>query len=301
MPQKRISWYRQQARNPFRPPDWRWQRANDLVTAGRYYSRKCDDEETGVAVHYLRQQRRAVTRHAREVILQTFAYVSEAEAIRNRPTLQRLELEARILAGQSDVAAGDAMGAFAPTVQAYQDLFLDVRRCLKAPIFMIDSVLTPERAAEPPEWRYARWDAWQFGPAVVSLWLHYLRSDGIVGPRLTKLQKRTIELRIAHHQLRGDEQITPNALQHLGMLSERQHSSRFPQTISSGITEWVTSCLKTVPLPREELRRCAYAPSPFLRRSPPKSHSLTNHLQTVPVGGRNMADSTSVPLELCTT
>jgi len=34
----------------FRPPDWRWRRAQWLVTRGRYYSRRRDDVETGRAV-----------------------------------------------------------------------------------------------------------------------------------------------------------------------------------------------------------------------------------------------------------
>ncbi len=279
MPRRRIPWNQQQAKNPFRPPDWRWQRAHDLVTAGRYYSRKRDDDETGVAVQYLREQLRSVTRHAREVTLQKFAFVSEAEALWNSATLRRLELESRILAGQSDVAAGDAMEAFAPTVQAYQDLFFDVRRSLRAHIYLIDVVLGANRKEEPPEWRFARWDAWQFGPEALALWLHYLRSGGIVGAQLTESQKRTIELRIAHHQLDGAEKVGERALEHLEFLSRTPGSSQFPQTICSSITEWATVCLQSAPLPREELRRCAYSPSQFFRRRPAQPQPDTRILQ----------------------
>jgi hypothetical protein len=35
---------------PWRPPDWRWQRALDLVRNGRYFCRSRDDATTGEAV-----------------------------------------------------------------------------------------------------------------------------------------------------------------------------------------------------------------------------------------------------------
>ena len=38
----------------FRPPDWRWRRAQWLVARGRYVTPRRDDEETGRAVRYLR-------------------------------------------------------------------------------------------------------------------------------------------------------------------------------------------------------------------------------------------------------
>ena len=45
---------RQVAYDPFRPPDWRWQRAKWLIANGRYVSRRRDDDVTGRVVRYLR-------------------------------------------------------------------------------------------------------------------------------------------------------------------------------------------------------------------------------------------------------
>ncbi len=266
MSKRRTPYYERQASNPLRPPDWRWQRASAIVTAGVYYSRKRDDEETGVAVQYLRELRRSATRFAREVTLQKFAYLSEAEAIHNRATLQRLEIECRILAGQSDVAIENAMDVFAATVQAYHDQFFDVRRCLQARSFMANVVLSTKRTDEPAEWDLARRDAWRFGPEAVQIWLDYFRSGGIVGPRLTEMDRMTIALRIAHDKLEDDDKVGECLLKHPDVLCANLTSDALPRSISAVMADWSASRWQSVPLPREDLRRCSYGPTQFFRR-----------------------------------
>ena len=117
----------QQQLNPCRQPSWRWGRASDLVKTGRYLSRKRDDEATGIAVHYLREINRCRSSRRLRRVKNRFRFVAEAREIWEAHGEVRLELESRVLARQSDVAIALAMDLPAETLQAYCDLFFDLR------------------------------------------------------------------------------------------------------------------------------------------------------------------------------
>jgi hypothetical protein len=115
--------------NPFRAPDWRWQRARSLIGAGRNFSRRRDDESTGRAVHYLRTVNRGRRSPGR---LCDFADVHAARQLHESGGALRLLVEARVLARQAPALIALLAGVPAHVVETYEDLFFSCRDRLDA-------------------------------------------------------------------------------------------------------------------------------------------------------------------------
>lgn len=132
MPSKRLTYPEKQKYNPYRRPDWRWRRANALMASGNYFSKKRDDLGTGIATAFVRERLKSYAEFWARRTRETFRHVAGAEAIFNSWSLTKLEIECRILARQSDVTIGDLMELPPETVQAYHDLFFDIRPDIEA-------------------------------------------------------------------------------------------------------------------------------------------------------------------------
>src|SRR5262245_44912699 len=120
-----------QKHSPFRPPDWRWRRAEHLVAAGRYYCRRRDDEATGRAVHYLR----ALTRGRGVLpakVAKLYADIHAAHRLFERGGQARVVVEARILARQTPGEVAWLTALPVEVVRAYEALFFDCRPFLGA-------------------------------------------------------------------------------------------------------------------------------------------------------------------------
>ena len=123
---RECPYHEYQARNPFRSPSWRWNRAEDLVRRGRYYSKKRDDPATGEAVYYLRTRRRGEHDRPSSRWLERYSDLDTAHGLFEQNGLRRLELEARILARQSPAEIANAMSLRAGAIEKYQSVFFDL-------------------------------------------------------------------------------------------------------------------------------------------------------------------------------
>ncbi len=125
------SYPQRQAHNPFRPPDWRWQRAQWLVEDGRYHSQRRDDEPTGEAVRYLRTLARRPG--IRETTLQRrFPAVHAARRLHEVGGRTRWFVEASLLARQTSAEVARRTGVAADVVDVFESLFFHVRQSLNA-------------------------------------------------------------------------------------------------------------------------------------------------------------------------
>ncbi len=117
-------------------PDWRWLRANELLselasTHGR--SKKyCSPQAEGAAVtrmyRYLRTMRMGYLHERRQAkIMQEFIDLQEAIAINDERGVKRLELRLRLLGGQSPKTIAKTMSVDVGVVVAYSIYFFDVR------------------------------------------------------------------------------------------------------------------------------------------------------------------------------
>ena len=122
----RVTYYPDfEKHNPLRELDWRWRRARELLAKNRYFSPKRDDLLTGRALRYLRARDRCLSDKSISRLAREFPDIVEACAIkRNRPLA--LEIEARLLAGQTPSEIAELTDATTLGVTAYEELFYSV-------------------------------------------------------------------------------------------------------------------------------------------------------------------------------
>jgi hypothetical protein len=119
--------------NPFRTPQWRWERAGTVLEGGPALSRKRDDAATGRAVRFRRHLQGASSPA-------DFALLCEADAglywahrlwSRRDDDLGRMAahaIEARTLALQEPAAIARRLRIPAEAVVAYEEIFFDCRQ-----------------------------------------------------------------------------------------------------------------------------------------------------------------------------
>jgi hypothetical protein len=115
---------------PFRPLDWRWQRAGQLRRP-RARLRRWDDGWIIRARRFLADLDRAGgdPRHPR--LARAHPEVLDAYLLRQGPARRRWEAEARLLAGQADAEIADRVGVGTGVIEAYEALFYHVRHRLR--------------------------------------------------------------------------------------------------------------------------------------------------------------------------
>jgi hypothetical protein len=125
--------------DPFVPPDWRHRRAAHLVAAGEAADHPRDDDWSRrawrfqLALHGCKDEadRAALAREA-PAAYEAYAYV------RTAGPLQLAEVEARLLARQSDVEIASRLGLSAAAVAAYEAIFYCVRHKLTSQHYVIN-------------------------------------------------------------------------------------------------------------------------------------------------------------------
>ena len=251
-----------QSHNPFRPPDWRWDRANDLVNRRRYYSKKRDDTATGIAVRYLRDMARCYSELRLRRTKDRYKHVDQAKQLRERSDDRRLEIEARMLARQNDVEIGLQMDLPAATVQAFRDIFFHVDDRIDATSYILFQVVGLQPQLPPCPVTLMKSSAYSHGPAVIEPWLQYLR-DGPNAGDLTSADGRlaaTIDLVVAAQAVRDDVK-TCRSLAKLAPIL-LTNGSNFPKSVSAAkaFSESTSRITADLDLPGSVLAPFSYAP-----------------------------------------
>lgn len=140
-----------QTHNPFRTPDWRWQRAHQLHTSGATLSRRRDDIETITAARFL-----AVStggRPTKTPSAHACAAIAGARAFQEEGTTSTWEIQARLLAGQTDNEIAPMFRVEPETIQWFEALFFNVRDHLHHRDWIAARVLGPglRRGFRPDE------------------------------------------------------------------------------------------------------------------------------------------------------
>jgi hypothetical protein len=121
-----------QRRSPTRAPAWRWERAQALVREGRHVSRRKDDEETALAVCYLRARRRCRHDRGDEQLAYVFPDVHAARQLHERGGNTAVVVQARLLAQQSYEDVVRSTGVPLATLKVYEAIFFNVTDRLQA-------------------------------------------------------------------------------------------------------------------------------------------------------------------------
>lgn len=137
------------ADNPFRPVDWRWQRAREIVDGVGLNATRRRDGPLGYkwinrAVRYLREyaacrndrQKMVLAESRPEIFWAHWAWDSDVNP-------QKFSIEAHVMARETDFEIGFRCGLPPGTVEAYEALFFHVRDKLIHPKYMLNCVIGP--------------------------------------------------------------------------------------------------------------------------------------------------------------
>lgn len=128
--------------SPFRPPNWRWQRAQALCHTNRPSSRLRDDVAVLKAREFLLAHEKCDDEWQLLALSERYPALYPAREIYARPEQgQRGELEARLLTGDTPEEVAASMGLSPELVRWYEQLFFQVRDRLGNVSWIIHQVL----------------------------------------------------------------------------------------------------------------------------------------------------------------
>jgi hypothetical protein len=168
--------------NPFRPVDWRWLRAADLVESRRWPRPPHDDDWVVAAMRFRRWLRQP------DVAARPFPPgLPEAHALYAAPpSFRRWELEAWLLTREPLGRVAARCGLSQEAVEAYHAVFFDVRDCLDAAAYILNVVIGPKRYSGLTEADVdvlLNMRAYSYGPAALEALLEYYRDPPAVPDR----------------------------------------------------------------------------------------------------------------------
>jgi len=170
LPQLRPTW-------PFRPPTWRWQRAQRVISGEDSPPRAVESTRAiRDAIAFLRRLNRCADGDFGS-LLEEFPTLYSAYALFTEPEneLTRFELSARILAGQSVSELAKLLSFDRSVITTFETLFFDVRSRLGNRPFIINHVLGP---------------AFHRGYQGSDLWMTWASAGYLHGPLMLEMQLR---------------------------------------------------------------------------------------------------------------
>jgi hypothetical protein len=178
-------------------PALRWRRVEHLVGHRRrpFYGR--DDPATWLAWRFRRLLGHCHTKVRRECLARWFPALDEAYRFHTAvEPFKRWELEARLLAGETDGVIAARCGMTVGGVQAYHDRFYAVRSCLPAAAYVLTVLLGGKScvSVEPDDHEtLLKSIAYQFGGRELDRVLRYLRDPPTVPESLDGLDLDTLK------------------------------------------------------------------------------------------------------------
>jgi hypothetical protein len=169
-----------------------------------YASSKRDDALTCRAVRFIRASRRCRSDRGYRNLAKREPDIFLALRLARESTLRPLEVQARVLARESDRTIARKVGFPVGAVEAYTGLFFGVRDRLHAKLYVTYVVADLHPAVAPSDRGLMLASCYHHGPHVIEAWLDYFAHVGGESHDLdSKLgrQRASIELFIAAQQL----------------------------------------------------------------------------------------------------
>lgn len=248
--------------NPYRRPCWRWDRANYLLAAGRNYSKKRDDPPVGIAMQFLRETRRCLSELRLHRVKRRFPHVHRAHEIWSSGR-QRLELESRILARQTDTAIGLVMDLPPETVQGFRDLYYSLDDRIDALGYILHRVIGIHPAVPPDAVQLMQASAWFHGPGVIESWLAYCRGDETL-PDLETAEGRQlawIDLCVDTHRLPDTSDTRRTLLRNFAFQVKNDEKMARTASARQRFHETTDRLTSRFGFPEAKLAAFSYAPS----------------------------------------
>jgi hypothetical protein len=129
--------------NPQREIDWRWQRACRIVAERRNTSKKRDDPAIIAAVSFHRALDRCQTERDRESLRRRWPGLFEAHHLAQDDGPRLWEVQARLLANETDEVIAERSRISIEAVRWYERLFFQVRDRLRARDWIMVQAIGP--------------------------------------------------------------------------------------------------------------------------------------------------------------
>ncbi len=134
--------------HPLRPTDWRWERARVIRESGnKFKSKRKEDNWVRAAYKFQKDLEACRSDYDKYELMERYPDIYFAYAIRgndDKKTLTvRSEIEARLLANESNETLADRCGCTAGTVECFEKLFFNVREKLKNTTYILHQALGP--------------------------------------------------------------------------------------------------------------------------------------------------------------
>jgi hypothetical protein len=130
--------------NLFRPPDWRWRRAADLVDGGGPLSPGHDDTAVQEAMRYLRAWRACRAEEELQRLAREMPDLYGAHQLHLARSFQTWEAQARLLTEESFAQVAEKCGSDPRVIETYHDTFFHVRDRLHVEGYILFQVIGPK-------------------------------------------------------------------------------------------------------------------------------------------------------------
>ena len=246
----RRPYHEYETQNPLRSPSWRWDRAQDLVRHGRYYSKKRDDPQTGEAVRYLRARRRGEYHSHSSGRTKRYSDLHVAHGIFTENGLRQLEVQSRVLARQTTSEIADAMSMPPGGIKGYKEVFFDLHGCIDATAYINHAVIGMPPAGPPPLPAFVKAQAYFRGPQVLEALLDYVSHRGEEHD-LTRAEGRRrawIELDLAARSLPDDPKTAQKLLKIGDLIFDLPSKPSQTRTVDQVLAERAAEIVDLLPL-----------------------------------------------------
>jgi len=170
--------------NPFCPPAGRWLWARFLVENKRRLSRSRDDDRVWETVRFCRALRRCQQQElARSRLARKMPVLFEAWQLYQTSSLQRWEVEARLLACEASLDIARKCQLPGAVVEAYHDVYYCVRTRLHARDWVMNLAVgrrARQGLTEADQEILLKLYALRGGPVVLDSLVHYFRHAGTI-------------------------------------------------------------------------------------------------------------------------
>jgi hypothetical protein len=130
--------------NLFRPPDWRWRRAADLVDGGGPLSPGHDDGQVQEAVRYLRVWRGCRAEEELQRLARDMPDLFGAHQLHLARSLRTWEAQARLLTEESFAQVAEKCGSHPRVIETFHSTFFHVRDRLHVEGYVVFQVIGPK-------------------------------------------------------------------------------------------------------------------------------------------------------------
>jgi hypothetical protein len=194
---ERIPWL------PNSTPDWQWRYAMNLVESNRNFSEPRDGPEIGRLTRYVRAARADFIGRRYEKAIDADPFLHQAVRFKSSSWMQPLELQCRVLAGQSAAVIGVELGLPRQVVEAFCLAFFDVAHRLDQRTFIVQRVIGIEPNKPSSCEALMMLSAYNRGPHSVDLWLDWWDHQGEIHDLNTPVgrMRERIELFVAAQNL----------------------------------------------------------------------------------------------------